>query len=280
MHTPVFADEVVAGLGIKKSGLYIDATAGEGGHIEKIRRLGPQVLGIDRDSEQIQALTAKFMRDKQVKIVEGRFSQLEEIAKAHGFYPSDGILFDLGLSMSQIALSKRGFSIKHDEEILDMRMSTLDPYRACDFLAQSSQTELAILFAKYAEEPYSADIARLIVTRRKKNPIITVGDLKIIVVEATGAASTRSLRRVFQALRIAVNNEFEEIRQGLTQAARVVAFGGRICLITFHSLEDRIVKQEAKKLGLQEIVKKIPKGNQQRQYEKSAKLRVFLRNKI
>ena len=308
MHHPVLLKETIEGLNIKKDGLYIDATVGEGGHLMEIVKQGGKVLGIDWDDKQIKNLilrhpefiSSRLTRFKDllsknkmlnqaivlsdseriqhdIRIVQGNFSDIEKIAKTYNFFPVDGILFDLGLSIEQIEISGRGFSYHKANEPLDMRISSNLKITAADIVNSFNQAELYEILASYSEDINSLAISQAIVRTRAVKKIITVGDLLKIINEKIGIKDNRTNARIFQALRIAVNREFDNLKTGLNGALNILKNNGRIVVISFHSLEDRIVKQFAKKNNLKQINKKVIKGNRDIGYERSAKLRVLVK---
>lgn len=268
MHHAVLLQSVIDSLVIKPDGKYIDATVGEGGHLIEIAKRAKQVLGIDWDEKQIQNQRAKNKDQNNIKLVTGNFADIEKIAKDNGFFPADGVLFDLGLSMEQLESSGRGFSYKKIYEPLDMRIDINEELKATDLINSLSEQKLYELFAKNSEELNSRGIAQNIVRRRTLKKIGTVGDLVKIV--------DRPARpRIFQALRIAVNHEFDNLQKGLEGAVNLLGPKGRVAVITFHSLEDRIVKRFIRKNGLQELTKHVITGDKSLRYERSAHLRVF-----
>lgn len=268
MHHPVLLKKVIEGLRVKKGGFYVDATFGEGGYTKEILKKGGLVLAIDLDKEQILNFKNKDLR---LKCVYGNFADIEMIAKKNNFYPVDGVVFDLGLSMRQLNESKRGFSYKKDEEVLDMRIDLSQKIRAIDLIKKSTKEELTEIFSKYSEEINSKKIAEEI---KKSKKVETVFDLKKIIDKALGFKSEKTYARIFQALRIAVNNELENLKKGLEGALKIVKKEGRIIVVSFHSLEDRIVKKFVKEKKLKFANKKPIFGDFS--YERSAKLRIIL----
>lgn len=273
MHTPVLSDSALGGLDIKAGGAYIDATAGEGGHIKKMLERGARVLGIDADGNQIKILEEKFKNNESLKLVIGNFSEIEEIAKEQGFFPVDGILFDLGLSYSQLADSGKGFSYKEEKEPLDMRLNKKIEKTAADLINSLNEDELYEIFAKNAEEINSRAIAQAIVGARRLRKLLTVGDLTRLIDKVIGRKDTKIYSRVFQALRMAVNQELENLKKGLIGATKIIGSHGRIAIITFHSVEDRLVKRFIKENKFKEEIKS--RGDRTKSYERSATLRIF-----
>src|SRR3989338_5373227 len=239
MHTPVLLKEVIEALNIKKDGLYVDATFGEGGYSQAILDKGGKVLGLDLDQEQIINNQLSVIN---LKLVEGNFGDIEKIAKENNFFPVDGVVFDLGLSMRQISQSGRGFSFKKLNEPLDMRMSTDTEMTAKYLLNHLSESELFDVFARNSEEINSQKIAHEIIIKRQFKKLETVGDLTNCIDKAIGEQDNNAYKRIFQALRIQVNEEFENLKNGLIGASKLINEEGKVIVVSFHSLEDRIVK--------------------------------------
>ena len=273
MHTPVLLDQVIEALDIKKNGLYIDATFGEGGYSRAIIDKGGKVLGIDLDKDQLTNFRVKELTG--LKVVEGNFADIEKIAKENNFFPVDGIVFDLGLSMSQISRSGRGFSFKKFNEPLDMRISLNSEMQAKDLLNHLSESELYDVFAKNSEEVNSQKIAHEIIIKRQFKKLETVGDLINCIDKAIGETSNNVYKKIFQALRIEVNQEFDNLKKGLIGASSLIKEKGKIAVVTFHSLEDRIVKKFSKIQGIKLLIKKPIVNRSGKSYERSAKLRVL-----
>ncbi len=273
MHHPVLLQAVLDNLNVKPGGKYIDATLGEGGYTLAILERGGKVLAIDWDHQQIENFKLQIANLKPnanfkfLILKQGNFSQIESIAKESGFYPVDGIVFDLGLSMRQIGESGRGFSFKKIHEPLDMRIDINEEETAADMVNGLNKEGLYELFASYSEDLNSRIIAEKIVESRIGRRIKTVGDLIVVIDKAIGRKDQGTYRRIFQALRIAVNHELHNLRQGLLGAMNLIGAEGRIVVVTFHSLEDRIVK----KFGGGHLIK----GDRNLQFERSAKLRVI-----
>jgi len=289
-HLPVLLPEIVSYLRVKRGKKYIDATLGGGGHSFEILRLGGIVLGIDVDQDAIEYIKKKLGIgnwelgiNKRIFIEQGNFADLLDIAKKHGFNQVDGILFDLGMSSYQLDLSGRGFSYLK-EELLDMRMDKNRERRAVDIVNLASEEELYEIFTKYAEELHSRDVASAIVCSRALESIQTTRDLIKIIKTAlrNDNLSNRVYARIFQALRIAVNEELEVLKKGLKQGWELLSEGGRLLVISYHSLEDRLVKAFYKRnedLGFLKIVNKKPiKASlferNRNQRARSAKLRI------
>lgn len=240
-HISVLLQEAVESLQVVQGGQYIDATAGGGGHIEEILRRGGEVLAIDRDEEAVTHLRQKF--NEKIIVIEDNFRNIRDIAIKNSFTNVVGILFDLGVSSNQLKSEGRGFSFQNNEE-LDMRMGKSQTLTAYDVINTYPKADLARIFMKYGEEHNALQIAEAIVKSRKDKPIKTTGDLVSIVMTIRGREEKiHPATRIFQAIRIEVNDELEDLRQGLQGAVELLAPGGRIVVISFHSLEDRIVKK-------------------------------------
>jgi len=256
--------EVLEILNPGKGGVYVDATIGTGGHAENILKLtGPdgKLIGIDRDSEALK-VAERRLSDRMAVLKRGKFSDMESLVYSEGVSEIDGILFDLGVSMIQLKDLERGFSFV-SEKRLDMRMDMSQMVSAWDIVNSYSERELEQVLREFGEERLSRKIARSIVSARSKKPINTCSELSKIVEGAYGGrGKTHPATRTFQALRIEVNEEIEEIRAGLDASLRLLKRGGRLCIISYHSLEDRIAKnfmRNNSKKGLIKILTKKPK---------------------
>lgn len=244
-HIPVLVEETIGALAVQPGGRYFDCTIGGGGHAAAILEHsspGGQLLGIDADSEAIKAARARLKAYGQsVLLVNDNFANLQAIAIKYDFSPVHGILFDLGLSSLQLNGSGRGFSFQHDAP-LDMRLSTGQQLTAADIINTYSESKLADLIRTYGEETNSRRIARRIVRER---PIKTTLHLVRTIEQALSHQRGRihPATKTFQALRIAVNHELENLENVLKQAIDLLGFEGRLVVISYHSLEDRIVKQ-------------------------------------
>ncbi len=248
IHIPVLLEEALKYLNIKEDGFYIDCTLGDGGHsFEILKRLNREglLISIDQDQYAIDFVKEYYKAEilENWHIINSNFSKIDSLLLKYSRKP-DGILMDLGLSSRQLENSNnRGFSYLEEQENLDMRMDTKLGVTAKDLLIALPERELSQLFYRYGEEKYSKRIAKEI----KKNitNINTVGDLTRLVYRVVPAAhqsSKNPSRRVFQALRIVVNDELDSLQQGLEKSFKLLNRNGRLCVITFHSLEDRIVK--------------------------------------
>lgn len=256
-HTPVMAEEVTEFLTINPDGVYIDGTIGGGGHAEVILdRLTDKALyiGIDKDATAIEYCKERFKDSTaKVELFQGNFSMMNEFADRIGIKGVDGVLLDLGVSSTQIDLPERGFSFSSDGP-LDMRMDQDSGISAADLIKSLTERELADLIYEYGEERHSRKIATAIVNFQKESHLRTTSDLSSIVKRVImGNMKTKSLARVFQALRIAVNNELSSLEEGLTAAIKLLKKGGRIVVLSYHSLEDRIVKNLLRDLSKSHI---------------------------
>jgi len=243
MHVAVLFQEVIAALAPRDGGCYIDGTIGAGGHAAGILEASAptgRLLGLDADPSALAIAAQNLARfGTRAVLVHSNYDRLREIAAANSFVPADGIVLDLGLSSIQLADVQRGFSFT-SEGALDMRMNPLEPTTAADLVNTLDEKSLADILFKFGEERASRRIARAIVSAR---PIHTAGQLAHVIERAMGRRGRlHPATRTFQALRIAVNRELERLEKVLPQIVEVLAPGGRIAIIAFHSLEDRIVK--------------------------------------
>lgn len=288
-HTPVLLKEVIEFLNIKTDKKYIDTTVGGGGHTLEILKRGGRVLGIDCDQEAIDYVREKVKSSERLTLVHGNFKDIREIARLNGFEKVAGILFDLGVSSYQLEDPLRGFSFQRDGP-LDMRMDKSLLVKALDLVNGLSKGELYELFIKLGEERYARAISGNIIRARRVKPIETTKELALIVEQVYGVKRKSSLKgkalankRVFQALRIAVNDELNNLEVSLPEAASLLEERGRLLAISFHSLEDRIVKNsfnkfQEKDLGRVLTKKPVEAGSDELRTNKkarSAKLRVF-----
>jgi len=246
-HEPVLRKEAVAALNIRPNGIYVDATFGRGGHARAIlEQLGPdgRLLALDRDPQAVASAKRQFADEVRLTIVHGPFSMLGSAVAERGWRGRvNGILFDLGVSSPQLDDPARGFSFR-TEGPLDMRMDTTRGESAADWLTRAEEHEIADVLFHLGEERYARRIARAIVRVRAEMPILTTKQLAEIV---AGAVPTRErskdpATRSFQAIRLHINRELDELRETLPQAMEALAPRGRLVVISFHSLEDRIVK--------------------------------------
>lgn len=245
-HKSVLLYESVEGLNIKKDGIYVDATLGYGGHsLEILKRINEGFLfAFDQDSEAIEYSRERLKKYDNYKIIKSNFANMKECMHEIGVYKVDGILFDIGVSSMQLDEDYRGFSY-HNDARLDMRMDTDSSFSAYELVNQYSYQELVRVLRDYGEEKYASSIAKNIIKTREVIPIETTQELVEIIKRSMPMKELRDghpARKTFQAIRIEVNHELDVLESGLTQAIELVCPGGRICVITFHSLEDRIVK--------------------------------------
>lgn len=254
-HKPVLLDECMDALDIKPDGTYLDGTLGRAGHsLAILQRLdGGRLIGIDRDLSAIEAAEERLAAfGDRVTLVHGNFADLGNILQNLGITNLDGMLFDLGVSSPQLDEPQRGFSYMHDAP-LDMRMDGTAALDACEIVNTWSYEELRRILFEYGEERYAPQIAKNIVRHRADKPIRTTGELAEIIRSAMPGAALREkqhpAKRSFQAIRIAVNGELDALPPMLDAAADGLAPGGRLAVITFHSLEDRIVKRKLKELA-------------------------------
>ena len=243
-HEPIMLNECIENLNIKKDGIYVDGTMGGAGHSSKIveKLDGGLLIGIDRDQEAIDASKKRLSKYTNVKYVHGRHEDIVSHLQSLGIEKVDGVLLDLGISSYQIDEGARGFSYTKDAE-LDMRMDQSQELSAKDIINNYDEHELEDIFRKYGEEKFSKRIAERIISDRKSKEITTTYELADIVRSAVPKDAVNSFKRIFQALRIEVNGELKELKKAILDIASVLNVGGRICIITFHSLEDRIVKE-------------------------------------
>lgn len=286
-HQAVLLREVVSGLHVVPGKLYIDATLGGGGHLVEIIRSGGIVLGIDADREAIAHVsaiireklpTAEPGRDFFLKL--GNFRVLTEIAVSCGFTRVNGVLFDLGVSSHQLDSPQRGFSFRYPDSLLDMRLDQSQGLTAGEIVNSYSEKQLYEIFTNYGEEERARAIAGAIVRARQIKPVATTGQLlKLVSGQGRGQSGlTASAARIFQALRIVVNDELAALKTALLQADELLLPGGRLAVISFHSLEDRIVKQFFRRPVWRTIGKQpLRAGNEETELNsrsRSAKLRI------
>ena len=256
-HVSVLPQEVIAGLNIKPDGTYVDCTLGGAGHAsciaEKLNENG-HLIGIDQDDDAIEAASSRLKPYKcKIDIVHSNFKNLEQVLKDLQIEFVDGFLFDLGVSSYQLDEADRGFSYMHDAP-LDMRMDKAGKFSAYDVVNGYDEEKLNYIFKTYGEERWSKRIAQFIVEYRRENPIETTGQLVDIIRRAIPAAVRKKAtghpaKRIFQAIRIEVNNELGILEDTFRTAVSHLNSGGRIAVITFHSLEDRITKNVFKEMA-------------------------------
>ena len=290
-HRSVLLQEVIEALNVRKDHKYIDATLGGGGHADEIIKRGGVVLGLDVDIEAVEFVSENQkskIKNQKLRLARRNFADIDKIAKDNGFGKVAGILFDLGLSSHQIDEAERGFSYLKPGP-LDMRMDQRLGVKAADLLNALGRKELYEIFNKFGEERYAHAISENIVSARRIAPFATTNDLVGVLAKTYGfknlsdRAISESSKRVFQALRIAVNDELRSLYTALPKALELLEKGGRLVVISFHSLEDRIVKQTFAKFEKENMGKIITKkpilpGSVevlQNSRSKGAKLRIF-----
>jgi 16S rRNA (cytosine1402-N4)-methyltransferase len=259
-HRAVLLAEAIEALRIRPDGAYLDATFGRGGHsVAILARLGRggRLLALDRDPEAVAA--AQSIHDPRFSIRHARFSQLAEMLRESGLGPLDGVLFDLGVSAPQLEAPERGFSFRTDAP-LDMRMDPTRGESAAEWLARATQGELRRVIQTYGEERFAGPIAKAIVAARARGGIWTTLELAGVVAAAvrTRERGQDPATRTFQALRIHVNQELAELSLALPQAREALAPGGRLVVISFHSLEDRIVKRFLRDEARPQLPERLP----------------------
>ena len=282
-HVPVMVEEVLRMLKVKKSGIYIDGTVGLGGHAEGILKSvegGCTLIGIDKDEEALK-IAKERLKGFDVHLIRDRFPNTDAVISNLGYREVDGILLDLGVSTLQLKSEGRGFSFLKDEP-LDMRMDNRQTLTALRIISGYPEKDLAHILWQYGEERFSRKIARAIVNAREQKPIRTCRELSQIIEKAIGRKGRiHPATKTFQALRIEVNKELTELSMAINTGINILKSGGRFCILSYHSLEDRIVKHSFKELahkGMVSIITKkplIPKKEEQRlnPSSRSAKLR-------
>jgi 16S rRNA (cytosine1402-N4)-methyltransferase len=256
LHTPVLVEETLLWLRLKPGGVYMDCTVGYAGLASRIlQQTGPDgvLIGIDRDQTAVDTARDRLRRfEGRVHLRQGNFSELKDHASFFGFPTVDGVVFDLGLSSPQLNRAERGFSFLADGP-LDMRMDQSTPRTAADLVRELSEGELADIIYQFGEERYSRRIARAIVSERARHPVETTAQLTALILQAIPSVyrhgRIHGATRTFQALRIAVNQELDVLEPSLRAAVNVLSANGRLCAISFHSLEDRIVKKTFRALS-------------------------------
>lgn len=256
MHIPVLLDEVSQGLKLRPGSLVIDATVGGGGHSEAIlKRIGSRgkLLGLDADETSLGRLRKRLTNYQNAHFVHAWLDSLETVAEGSGFSQVDAILFDLGFSSLQLDDPLRGFSFQADGP-LDMRFDLSQPFSARELVNQESERQLADIFYRYGELYGARSLARKVVAERRKSPIERTGQLVTIL----GLSNPGVKAKVFQSLRIAVNDELGRLERAIPQAVSLLRPGGRLAVISFHSLEDRLVKLQFRANHLLKVVTKKP----------------------
>lgn len=245
VHKSVLFDEAIESLNIDKSKIILDGTAGGGGHSREIAKRAGRLIAVDQDPDAIKVLHERLDSFDNVTIVQNNFSNVKDILKEQGIEKIDGMLLDLGVSSFQLDTAQRGFSY-HADAPLDMRMSK-SGLSAKDVVNTYSETELADILFRYGEEKFARRIAKNIVIYRQNKEIETTGELVDIIKESYPKAKMRDshpARKTFQAIRIEVNAELDALEKTLDSALDCLSSGGRLSIITFHSLEDRMVKEK------------------------------------
>ncbi|MEW6189186.1 MAG: 16S rRNA (cytosine(1402)-N(4))-methyltransferase RsmH [Actinomycetota bacterium] len=254
-HKPVLLAEVLKQLNCRDGSIVVDCTLGGAGHAKAVADLiapGGLLIGIDVDETAIEAARENARFSQQTKIIRDNFKNLDKILHNLGIHAVDGILFDLGLSSAQLDAPERGFSYRF-EAPLDMRMDLSQKLTAADVVNTYTEAELAFIIKRYGEERWASRIAHFIVEARERGPVKTTTQLVGIIKDAIPASARRKgghpARRTFQALRIEVNKELESLDKAIRDAVKWLKPGGRIVVISYHSLEDRIVKDTFKELA-------------------------------
>lgn len=246
-HIPVLLNETIEGLNIRENGIYVDGTAGGGGHSSEIlkRLTTGKLISIDQDPDAISTLTARFKNNENAIIIKGNFGNMKDLLELRGVRRVDGVLLDIGVSSHQLDTAERGFSF-HEDAPLDMRMSQ-SGVTAEELVNTLPYEELRKIIYEYGEERFAPAIAKGIIAAREQAPVTTTLQLAEIVKSHVPQKVRRDghpARKTFQAIRIAVNDELNVLSRGLDDAFKLLGKGGRLAVITFHSLEDRIVKQK------------------------------------
>jgi 16S rRNA (cytosine1402-N4)-methyltransferase len=284
-HTSVLLKETVDGLAVKTNGIYVDCTAGGGGHSAEILRRGGCVYAIDCDTDALKETekTLSAIKKDGWTVVKGNFKDIERLMNEIGIRNVDGVLFDLGVSSHQLDDKDRGFSYRFESGPLDLRLNKTGEITGKEIILTYSEEALYEVFSKLGEEKYSRAIAHAISRARAVKEIETAGDLVETVRAVVGERDlSATLSRVFQALRIEVNGELDALKSGLAGAERLLSPHGRLVVISFHSLEDRIVKLWMRRKEWDIITKKPVTAGEEEVYcnrrSRSAKLRVAQRN--
>ena len=250
-HISVLLSESVTGLNIKPGGLYVDCTMGGAGHSEEILKAGGHLIGIDRDAEAIEAAKCRLAPYKDVTYVHDNFVNIKQIFEDRALYKADGFLLDLGVSSHQFDTAERGFSYNYDAP-LDMRMDRSAGLSAYDVVNSYSADELCRIIRDYGEERWAKRISQFIIEERQRKEIKTTFELTEVIKKAIPKKARQDgghpSKRTFQAIRIEVNDELGILERSVEQMVELLNPGGRICVITFHSLEDRIIKNTFRRL--------------------------------
>jgi len=282
-HVPVLVQEVIDGLRIQAGKKYVDATIGAGGHGVEIVKKGGILLGIDTDPSAVRlaSRTLSGCDKKTWRVVQGNYRNIREIALENGFAHVSGIVFDLGVSSMQLDTKERGFSYRFTDAPFDLRMDQTSGETAAQLVNRATESELYDILSIYGEEQLAGSIAEALVHARSVKHVKTVGDVIVQIESVTGKKAQSlypMLSRVFQSFRIAVNDELIGLQKGLEGAESILAKGGRLVVVSFHSLEDRIVKLHMRNTRNLRIITKHPivpgiNEMQQNKRSRSAKLR-------
>ena len=262
-HKPVLFDSAMEGLSIRPDGIYIDGTFGRGGHSFGIlQRLGPKgrLMAIDKDPEAISVANKDPFHDPRFSVIHETFSNLQKVIRDNGWpVKVNGILLDIGVSSPQLENAKRGFSFSKDGP-LDMRMNPSQGMDAATWINQAERAEIRRVLWQYGEDRYTKRIADAIMKAREKKPITRTYELSDIIIKACPAHNVKKnmATRTFQAIRIFVNRELDELRDTLPQCLEALVVGGRLCVISFHSLEDRLVKRFLQKESRDQFPREVP----------------------
>ena len=255
-HIPVLLNEAITGLNIKKNGIYIDGTFGRGGHSKEILKALDEkghLFAIDRDLQAIDEIDSEFENDLRFELIKDDMSELKNIVKEKSLSGKiDGVIFDLGVSSPQLDQASRGFSFQKDGP-LDMRMDTTKGITAAEWLSSVSEDELRKVLFQYGEEKFSSRIARNIIKNRNTASLNSTFDLVNIITQALPKMYFKKhpATKTFQAIRIYINDELSQLESALNASLELLRSGGRLCVISFHSLEDRIVKRFIKNASLE-----------------------------
>jgi 16S rRNA (cytosine1402-N4)-methyltransferase len=255
-HIPVLLNEAITGLNIKKNGIYIDGTFGRGGHSKEILKALDEkghLFAIDRDLQAIDEIDSEFENDLRFELIKDEMSELKNIVKEKSLSGKiDGVIFDLGVSSPQLDQASRGFSFQKDGP-LDMRMDTTKGITAAEWLSSVSEDQLRKVLFQYGEEKFSSRIARNIIKNRNTTSLNTTFDLVNIITQALPKMHFKKhpATKTFQAIRIYINDELSQLESALNASLELLRSGGRLCVISFHSLEDRIVKRFIKNASLE-----------------------------
>jgi len=281
-HIPILVDEIIEGVRVEKGKKFIDATVGGGGHAIEIVKRGGILLGIDADLDAVEFTRERLKSFENWKIVQGNFRNLEEIARREGFEAVEGVLFDLGVSSWQLDDAAKGFTYREESARLDMRFDKNIGEPASSVIKRCSQEELYEIFSTLGEEEHSRAIAHALVSARSIKVIETAGDIRHIVEHLVGEGrGNEVLSRIFQALRMYVNDERGSLQRGLEGAKNVLTLGGKVAVLSFHSIEDRVVKKCFQGSGWRLVMKKPVRASIEEQTvnrrSRSAKLRIAQR---